>query len=1298
MVIAGPRRPAGTSPDLGPFVSELAAAWHRDRPDQPMRELTGTLVFADISGFTRLTERLARQGRAGAEEMSDHLDVVLSSLLTAAYDHGGWLVKWGGDALLLGFDAAEHAALGCAAAAAMRERMRRVGVLDTSVGRVRLRMSVGVHTGNFDFHLVGHRHRELLITGEAATVTARLEATAEAGEILISSQTAGLLPPECSGDGKGTGILLAHSPRPRLPDQPSPGPAGEVAALVPELVADHLRSGGGTGEHRHVAVAFLEFSGMARLRAADGTSAVTAGLRHLVEAAQEACHRNGVSFHETDIAPDGGKLMLVAGAPRGLDDPAEAMLCTLRQVFDDPGPLSVRAGVTAGRAFTGAVGPARRRSYSVKGDVVNLAARIMGKAPAGQIWALPVVVEASRTTFDLADVPRFTVKGKSAPVLVRAVGSPLARRDVGHDLPLIGRAEAMTTLTDCLADARAGRGRRITVTGAVGVGKTRLITELVAQAGDTTVHSCSAELYRAASPYSLLRPLLREALGVADGAPAEAYDAIARWCRSHAAEQLPWLPLLGAVLGTTVADSPQTRDLAPEFRTDRIQRLIGDLLRVALRGPTLIVVDDMQFADDASADVLRQLGNEVSDLPWLIVLADRGEHDVAEDSGASRTLVLEPLNAEQSLVLVAADTDDAPLAPHLASAVVARAGGNPLFLRQLGAAAHSVADSEDLPNSIETVVAARIDRLRPAARDVLRAVAVAGLAIDRPMLDDLLDISSAPDRSPAHAGIDELSEFLVADDTTVRFRQAVIRDAAYEGLPFRRRTELHRRLAGLLAARPAADDESFALLSLHYLRAGDAANALPLARTAADRAATAYANTEAVLLYDRALRAADRLPDVSAAARSELLEGLGDAQVRLGEYAASDRSYASACRLLRGQPHAVARIGLKQARTATLRAAYGVVGRRLRRVSAVLAGVDDRVAASLRLEVTLCAAFTQFRQGRLSAARRSYAAVVERGHERRDRKTIADALAMLDVVEASLGVVVDGSRSRRALRLQEKCGDLAGQARALTQIGYRAYLAGDWDEAVQTWSAARALVERLGDLPNVAVTDANLAEILLDQGRLDDAEAALRRAIRVWRASQSDNEVAFGRMLLGRVLAKLGRYDEAAAALDQAHARFVAQGAKSEVVDADAYRAECLQLSGQPVAALELATQTLAVAQRLSQQPVQAPLLHRIIGACHDALGRFDDGDREFEQSLALARARGAGHEVAFSLGAMAARSRRRNTDLGPAERGELRALQRRLGLVIDLTIPRPATAEPVTGVPRPRPRTVTVDADQVTA
>jgi class 3 adenylate cyclase len=165
-------RPSGPSaPDvdpLTPYIPRLVVDWLTDEPHRDHRRFPGTCVFADISGFTTLTERLATRGKAGAEEMGDLLNAAFDELLTAAYDFGASLIKWGGDAVLLLFDGDDHPARAAHAAWNMQAVMRRIGRLRTSVGVLRLGMSVGVHTGEVDFMLVGSSYRELIVTGPAA--------------------------------------------------------------------------------------------------------------------------------------------------------------------------------------------------------------------------------------------------------------------------------------------------------------------------------------------------------------------------------------------------------------------------------------------------------------------------------------------------------------------------------------------------------------------------------------------------------------------------------------------------------------------------------------------------------------------------------------------------------------------------------------------------------------------------------------------------------------------------------------------------------------------------------------------------------------------------------------------------------------------------------------------------------------------------------------------------------------------------------------------------------------------------
>jgi class 3 adenylate cyclase len=144
------------------FVPRVASEWDLDVPGARWRRIDGTLCFVDISGFTNLSEKLARRGRVGAEELTEVLDRVFGNMLRLAYARGGSLLKFGGDALLLMFEGDDHPVQGASAAVEMRAALRKATEIPTSVGVIRLKMSVGLHTGLIDLFLVGDSHRELV--------------------------------------------------------------------------------------------------------------------------------------------------------------------------------------------------------------------------------------------------------------------------------------------------------------------------------------------------------------------------------------------------------------------------------------------------------------------------------------------------------------------------------------------------------------------------------------------------------------------------------------------------------------------------------------------------------------------------------------------------------------------------------------------------------------------------------------------------------------------------------------------------------------------------------------------------------------------------------------------------------------------------------------------------------------------------------------------------------------------------------------------------------------------------------
>ena len=330
-------------------------------------------------------------------------------------------------------------------------------------------MATGIYSGPCHFFLVESSHRELVVAGPAATADdpargrrrQRARCSSARQRRLRSTRVgwpANGAARRCSSSTETRTRQLRRFSKPRLRSLR----ASSSRRTCPPRCAATCGSRTGEAEHRQVTAAFLKFTGVEALLAKGGPEAVSEPLAELGALVGRLTSELGITWLESDIDVDGGKLYLTAGAPSSTGADEEAMLRALRAILDADSALTLRAGVNRGPAFAGDVGASARRSYTVMGDIVNLAARLAARAEPGEILATGEMLERSRTRFETSPQP-FLVKGKERAITAYSVGAHRGRGRGGTGTGALARRPG--------AGGRRAPGRARSGTPAPGPGR-----------------------------------------------------------------------------------------------------------------------------------------------------------------------------------------------------------------------------------------------------------------------------------------------------------------------------------------------------------------------------------------------------------------------------------------------------------------------------------------------------------------------------------------------------------------------------------------------------------------------------------------------------------------------------------------------------------------------------------------------------------------------------------------------------------------------------------------------------------
>jgi class 3 adenylate cyclase len=873
------------------------------------------ILILDISGFTALTERLAKHGAAGAEQLSGILNRHFGRIAEITESHGGDIVAFAGDSAIAMWPG-EESRLTANLILAVQAALKIQSELDGSEPHpgVTLRQRVGVACGTLrvmELGGVGGRW-QFIVTGEPLVDAAQAHLVAKAGEVVLSPVAWNLAKefvevhdPGASDPGSGPARVTAvHEGLLELPPTDRAQRFDEERFLssfepyVARAVVDRLQSGqeDWIAEFRNLTMVFVNLG-----KNPAGSSSEIASLHQTVGCVQEVLERFEGTLYQLLMDDKGLTAVCSFGLPPLAHENdarrANEAAIDLKQRLNSRN-IPASMGIATGTVFCGIYGSDTRRQYTVLGNTVNLAARLM-QAADGSLWCDEATCQAaSAPSLQFERKGEVALKGRSSPV---AVFAPALRSDSVAELshgrmPVpIGREAELDALARSLDRfANHSEGGCILVEGEAGSGKSCLLSHFswqVEQLGrdgnPVACWSAAADPIQQSTPYHVWRAIFRDVLELS-GAPVREQRYRVQAALEGDENLVPLVPLLNVILSLDFPETAATVALEGQARAQNTEQLLlGILKHAARRSPVVVILEDAHWFDASSLRLALLVLEQIPEIELILSSRPQPESPAPEFTElialpVTRRLVLDALKPEYALQMVCRSLGVSGLPPEVERVIEERAAGNPLFSEQLayalrdngliaigdgqcritesvpGASLDAALTGMRFPSTVEGVITSRLDRMTPGEQLTVKIASIIGQSFRLELLTSLYPVEDSRSDLPGH--LDRLEKLNLVrrsgtDSPLCAFSHVVVRDAVYNSVPFARRRQLHRSVAEWYEREfESSLAPHLALLAHHWTQAESLEKAVYYCAEAGKQSLRVHANPEAARLFSEALR------------------------------------------------------------------------------------------------------------------------------------------------------------------------------------------------------------------------------------------------------------------------------------------------------------------------------------------------------------------------------------------------------------------------------------------------------------